>query len=129
MVATTDCRIPTELIPYSPDNGEMLVPNLRSNDLFVEDAHWHRQAERYQQFVERHRDGKLLLLELGVGLNTPAIIRFPFERMTAEFPHTALVRFNQQALAVVDGIKDFTALDSCEELMKLKHDKASAAKC
>ncbi len=129
MVATTNCRIPTELIPYSPDNGEMLVPNLRSDDLFVEDAHWHRQAKRYQQFVEKHRDGKLLLLELGVGFNTPTIIRFPFEHMAAEFPHTALVRFNQQALALVDGIKDFTVLDSCEELTKLKHYNVSATIC
>lgn len=93
--AIHDCRIPSNLVPHVPETGELMSPNLRCDDTFVEDEHWHRQAERYSEFVENARTGHLLLLELGVGFNTPAIIRFPFEQMVAQFPHTTLVRFNR----------------------------------
>ena len=89
-----DCRIPTELIPHTPD-GKPVSMNLRCDDTFVEDAHWHEQARRYQSFVEQASTKRLLLLELGVGFNTPVIIRFPFEQMAAQFQDTTLVRFNR----------------------------------
>lgn len=89
-----DCRIPTELIPHTPD-GKPVSMNLRCDDTFVEDEHWHQQAHRYQSFVEKASTKRLLLLEYGVGFNTPVIIRFPFERMAAGFPQTTLVRFNR----------------------------------
>ena len=89
-----DCRIPTALIPYTPE-GKPVSMNLRSDNTFVEDYHWHEQSSRYQAFVADAYDKRLLLLELGVGFNTPVIIRFPFERMAAEFPQTTLVRFNR----------------------------------
>ena len=89
-----DCRIPTELIPHTPD-GQTVAVNLRCDDTFVEDSHWHRQAQRYNDFVRSAADRKLLLLEFGVGFNTPTIIRIPFEQMSAHFPTTTLVRFNR----------------------------------
>ena len=89
-----DCRIPTELIPHTPD-GQSISMNLRCDDSFVEDAHWHQQARRYQEFVQQASTRRLLLLEFGVGFNTPVIIRFPFERMAAQFPQATLVRFNR----------------------------------
>ncbi len=92
--AIKDCRIPTELIPTTPD-GYPVAMNLRCDDTFVEDAHWHRQASRYSDFVHHAADKCLLLLEFGVGYNTPVIIRFPFERMVTQFPQTTLVRFNR----------------------------------
>ena len=92
--AIRDCRIPTELIPHTPD-GKPMSMNLRCDDTFVEDDHWHQQAARYQLFIEKACEKRLLLLEFGVGFNTPAIIRFPFERMAAQFPQTTLVRFNR----------------------------------
>ena len=92
-----NCRIPTELIPTMPD-GQPIVMNLRCDDTFVEDARWHCQASRYSQFIERATDRRLLLLEFGVGFNTPVIIRFPFERMAAQLPQTTLVRFNRDYL-------------------------------
>ena len=119
MAATVDCRIPTDLIPRDTETGERLVPNLRVDDHFVEDDHWYQQAERYRQFVEQHRDGRLVLLELGVGFNTPGIIRFPFEKMAATYPHTALVRFNQQAEPMVAGIKDLTVFNNCLDISRL----------
>ncbi|MBR3403280.1 MAG: Sir2 silent information regulator family NAD-dependent deacetylase [Parasporobacterium sp.] len=80
-----DMKIPSELIPKCPNCGKPLTMNLRSDDRFVEDEGWHRAAERYEQFL-RTREGKILFLELGVGYNTPVIIKYPFWRMTASNP-------------------------------------------
>ena len=92
--AIKDCRIPTELIPTTPD-GQPIAMNLRCDDTFVEDEDWHRQASRYSDFVRRAADKRLLLLEFGVGFNTPVIIRFPFEQMAAKLLNTTLIRFNR----------------------------------
>ena len=89
-----DCRIPTELIPHMPD-GSGVALNLRVDETFVEDYRWHRQAKRYTDFVKQASQGRLLLLEFGIGYNTPGIIRFPFEQMAQKYPHTTLVRFNR----------------------------------
>ena len=75
-------RIPADLIPICPDDGSSVTTNLRADDSFVEDAGWHAAAERYTRFVEAHEKGPILYLELGVGANTPVIIKFPFWRMT-----------------------------------------------
>lgn len=119
--AIKDCRIPTDLIPYTPE-GKPVAMNLRCDDTFVEDAHWHQQAERYQQFVEKAYEKRLLLLELGVGFNTPVIIRFPFERMAAQFPLTTLVRFNRDyPQLTTEGVSRFISFteDLPEVLTKL----------
>ena len=89
-----DCRIPTEMIPTMP-NGAETAMNLRVDDTFVEDFHWHEQARRYTAFVHQASQSNLLLLEFGIGFNTPGIIRLPFEQMAQRFPHTTLVRFNR----------------------------------
>jgi NAD-dependent SIR2 family protein deacetylase len=89
-----DCRIPTEMIPSMPD-GSPVSLNLRIDDTFVEDFHWHQQARRYTDLVQRASQDKLLLLEFCIGYNTPGIIRLPFEQMAQRFPHTTLVRFNR----------------------------------
>ena len=70
-------RIPTELIPYCPDDGEPMTTNLRSDDKFVEDEGWHQAAERYSVFLRRHENLKVLFLEAAVGMNTPGIIQVP----------------------------------------------------
>ncbi len=89
-----DCRIPTEMIPTMPD-GSPASLNLRIDDTFVEDFHWHQQARRYTDFVQQASQDNLLLLEFGIGYNTPGIIRLPFEQMAQRFPHTTLIRFNR----------------------------------
>ena len=89
-----DCRIPTEMIPSMPD-GSPASLNLRIDDTFVEDFHWHQQARRYTDFVQQASQDNLLLLEFGIGYNTPGIIRLPFEQMAQRFPHTTLIRFNR----------------------------------
>lgn len=79
-------RIPTELVPRCPRCGKPLTMNLRSDSRFVEDGGWHAAAGRYAEFLRRHDGAGVLFLELGVGWNTPSIIKYPFWRMTAENP-------------------------------------------
>lgn len=112
-----ECSIPAEMIPRVPGTGKPVAMNLRCDDTFVEDALWHRQCERYQRFVaEAHRQ-RLLLLEFGVGFNTPAIIRFPFEQMAAQFPQTTLVRFNRDYPQTMQTINRF--LPFTEEMIEV----------
>lgn len=75
-------RIPTELIPKCPDDGSDMTMNLRSDDTFVEDEGWHKAAAAYEAFLQKHQDQHVLFMELGVGANTPVIIKYPFWRMT-----------------------------------------------
>ena len=94
-----DMRVPTELIPVCPHCGKPLTMNLRSDDKFVEDEGWHAAAERYENFLRTRKGQKTLFLELGVGYNTPGIIKYPFWQMTYENPNALYVCINQgQAL-------------------------------
>lgn len=79
-----DMRIPSALIPRCPHCGAPLTVNLRSDDKFVEDEGWHKAAERYENFLRTRSGLKILFLELGVGFNTPVIIKYPFWQMTAK---------------------------------------------
>ena len=75
-------RIPTELIPKCPDDGSDVTMNLRADDSFVEDEGWHRASAAYSDFLRRHENLHVLYLELGVGANTPVIVKYPFWQMT-----------------------------------------------
>ena len=77
-------EIPTELVPYCPDCDEPLTMNLRADDSFVQDDGWYAANERYNEFMRRHENMHVLYLELGVGANTPVIIKYPFWQKTAE---------------------------------------------
>ena len=79
-----DIRIPSALIPHCPHCGAPLTVNLRSDDKFVEDEGWHKAAERYENFLRTRSGLRILFLELGVGFNTPVIIKYPFWQMTAK---------------------------------------------
>ncbi len=81
-----DMKIPSALIPRCPVCGRPMSPNLRSDDKFVEDEGWHSAAARYDKFLKEHARGRVLFLELGVGMNTPVIIKYPFWRMTYKNP-------------------------------------------
>ena len=80
-------RVPSGLIPVCPDNGGPVTMNLRVDDTFVEDAGWHVAADRYAAFLEANKGRHILFLELGVGSNTPMIVKYPFWAMTAENPN------------------------------------------
>ncbi len=75
-------QIPSELIPQCPDDGSDVVMNLRSDDSFVEDEGWHRVSAAYYDFLKKYENDRVLYLELGVGSNTPVIIKYPFWQMT-----------------------------------------------
>ena len=75
-------EIPSEMIPKCPDDGSDMTMNLRADDSFVEDGGWHRASAAYSDFIRRHENLHVLYLELGVGANTPVIIKYPFWQMT-----------------------------------------------
>lgn len=90
-----DMRIPGGLVPRCPVCGEPMSMNLRADDTFVEDEGWHKAAERYADFIRRHERARVLYLELGVGANTPGIIKYPFRKLTAQNPHAVYVCINR----------------------------------
>ena len=77
-----DRKIPRELVPRCPVCGAPMSMNLRADDTFVEDEGWHTAAQRYKDFLRSHQEKPVLFLELGVGSNTPVIIKYPFWKMT-----------------------------------------------
>lgn len=92
----SDMKIPTDLIPVCPVCGAPMTTNLRCDDTFVEDEGWHQAAERYSRFLETRKNCRTLFLELGVGYNTPVIIKYPFYQMVAHNPHTLYVCVNHE---------------------------------
>lgn len=89
-----DMRIPTELLPRCPKCGKPLTMNLRSDDKFVQDKGWYAAAQRYEDFLRRHKGNSMLFLELGVGYNTPGIIKYSFWNMTAQNPKAVYACLN-----------------------------------
>lgn len=89
-----DMRIPSELLPVCPHCGKPLTMNLRSDNRFVEDEGWHRAAERYNNFLRTRKNQRILFLELGVGYNTPVIIKYPFWQITAKNRNATYVCIN-----------------------------------
>ena len=90
----SDLRIPSELVPHCPHCGAPATMNLRGDGTFVEDEGWHKAAARYSEFLRRHEGMRTLYLEIGVGGNTPGIIKYPFWQMTAANPHATYACVN-----------------------------------
>ena len=107
---TKDCKIPTELVPVCPVCGEKMEVNVRIDANFVQDENWYKQDKRYGEFLDKSQDKNLLLLEIGVGFNTPGIIRFPFEQMVYNNVNTHLVRINKDYAFASKEIEDKTIL-------------------
>ncbi|RTR40564.1 Sir2 silent information regulator family NAD-dependent deacetylase [Shewanella canadensis] len=117
-----DCQIPSELVPYCPNCGEPMMLHVRIDNTFVENSNWHAAKQGYSEFLGQFHNQKLLLLELGVGFNTPTIIRFPFEQFSRQFPHTHLIRLNKDDARSQDKLKAHNLLvedDICQWLNKL----------
>ena len=92
----TKMTVPSDLIPHCPVCGKPMSMNLRADDTFVQDDGWYEAAERYENFLRTRKaaDGKVLFLELGVGGNTPGIIKYPFWQMTAQNPNATYACLN-----------------------------------
>ena len=117
-------KVSTELLPVCPHCGKPMTMNLRCDDTFVEDEGWHKAAERYENFIRTREGQKILFLELGVGYNTPVIIKYPFWQMTAKNPNAAYIRINRgqaacpqeigrQAICIDGDIGDL--LEKCKQ--------------
>ena len=108
-----DLRIPSELVPHCPNCGAPMTMNLRCDDTFVEDEGWHRAASRYNDFLRRHEGMRTLLLELGVGGNTPGIIKYPFWQMCAGNPQATYACVNLgEAVAPVEIDRQAILIDA-----------------
>ena len=120
VAAQKNMRVPAELFPRCPKCGEMMTTNLRVDDTFVEDDGWRAAAKRYENFLRKNLLGGIVYLELGVGGNTPGIIKYPFWDFTAENPRAKYIcvnfgeafvpdRIASQSIAINADIKDFLA--------------------
>lgn len=105
-----DMRVPSELLPSCPHCGRPMTMNLRCDDRFAEDEGWHAAAERYETFLRTRAGQKILFWELGVGYNTPAIIKYPFWRMTAKNPNAIYACVN---LGEADAPSEIAARSLC----------------
>ena len=92
---TVDCKIPSNLVMKCPVCGGNMDMNLRKDANFVQDSNWYDMSRKYDEFLGRTKDKNVVLLEIGVGFNTPGIIRFPFEQMTNNSKKTTLIRINK----------------------------------
>lgn len=98
-----DCLIPSEFVPKCPVCGGKMAMHLRCDNYFVEDEQWHEAADRYADFLEQNKGKKVVLIELGVGFNTPIIIRFPFEKLIRENASYSLIRLNMDEAVVPES--------------------------
>lgn len=99
-----DMKVPSDLIPRCPKCGRPMTVNLRCDDTFVQDEGWYAAQGRYQDFLRRHQTGKIVYLELGVGMNTPGIIKYPFWQLTAANPQATYVCANLTQAGCPDQI-------------------------
>lgn len=104
---TENFKIPTDLVPKCPVCGEEMDLNLRKDNYFVEDEKWHQMSVNYSNFLKK-ADGNIVFLEIGVGYNTPGIIRYPFEQMTYNTPDSTLIRLNLDYPQAIPENKDRT---------------------
>ena len=115
-------RIPSELVPKCPVCGRPMSMNLRADSTFVQDLGWYQAAERYDRFLNDHKQEQVLFLELGVGYNTPEIIKYPFWQYTKSFPNARYICINQGEASVPSEIKDKSLCfngDIEKELLKI----------
>ncbi len=99
-------ELPTDLIPKCPDDGAVMTVNLRSDDFFVEDEGWHKASAAYLNFLRKHEGQHMLFLEIGVGSNTPAIIKYPFWQMTNDNRNAVYACLNRSEARCPRQIED-----------------------
>lgn len=116
-----DLKIPSKLVPKCPVCGLSMNVNLRCDDTFVEDDNWFILQNKYDDFIKNNSDKSVLLLEFGVGFNTPGIIRFPFEQMTFIHDNFKLIRFNDKYSMIPNEIKNraISVKDNISEIIEL----------
>lgn len=118
--------IPTELIPTCPDDGSAMTTNLRADYSFVEDDGWHKANEAYNGFIRSHKDARTLYLELGVGANTPVIIKYPFWQFVKNNKNATYACINYGEAFCPEVIEDRSIcidgdIGNVVELLKSRH--------
>ena len=113
-----DLKIPTELIPKCPKCGANMTMHLRIDNTFVETEQWEIQKDRYYEFLNENKDKNIVFLELGVGFNTPTIIRFPFERFNNMLSKSNLIRVNKEKSSSIDIISITTEMEEVFRIWK-----------
>lgn len=103
---TKDCKIPKALVPKCPVCGKNMEMNLRKDNNFVQDENWYKQSKEYKNFLDITKNKNIVLLEIGVGFNTPGIIRFPFEQMVYNNKNATLIRINKDSPLSILEIKN-----------------------
>lgn len=105
--ARKNCQIPTYMVPKCPICGGPMTMNLRCDQYFVQDEAWYQAEKRFGDFLNEALKSQknLLLLELGVGFNTPTIIRFPFEKLVKENKQVNLIRLNLNEAVIPESIE------------------------
>ena len=119
---TAATRVPSELLPKCPNCGRPLTTNLRSDDRFVEDEGWHRAAVEYEVWLTTHRDSRVLFLEIGVGYNTPGIIKYSFWQQVYQNPNATYACLNPAEDPVPPEIEKQSVIiggDSARVLLEL----------
>lgn len=99
-------RIPTNLIPKCPVCGKPMSMNLRSDETFVQDEGWYEASRRYQDFLNQYKNKKIVFIELGVGFNTPIIIKYPFWKYTLDNPKATYMCINYEEINVPKEIEN-----------------------
>jgi len=118
---TSDCRIPSSLVPKCPVCGGNMEVNLRKDNYFVQDSNWYTLESNYRKFISGTEGKSTVFLELGVGYNTPGIIRFPFEAMVSNNPNALLIRLNRYHPGSMPEILGF-AISFDEEMTTVIND-------
>lgn len=110
VIGQKDMRVPSGLVPRCPVCGGRMVPNLRCDDKFVQDARWHASKERYESFLREHGGSKVLFLEMGVGPSTPGWIKYPFWNMTYSNPDSTYACIGYEHSVCPKEIRDRSIL-------------------
>lgn len=119
--ARKDCLVPSYMVPKCPVCGGPMEMNLRCDQYFVEDEAWHEAEQRFGEFISECNDKRTVLLELGVGFNTPTIIRFPFEKLVRENEKMSLIRLNLDEAVVPESFGE-RAVGINEDMVKSIND-------
>ena len=121
-LSTAAMRIPTELLPTCPNCGRPLTMNLRSDDKFVEDKGWQEAAVEYEAWLTAHQHQKVVYLEIGVGYNTPVIIKYPFWQQVYQNKNVTYACLNMEEAPVPEEIRDRSIVisgDSAQVIQEL----------
>ncbi|MDO5556937.1 MAG: Sir2 family NAD-dependent protein deacetylase [Clostridia bacterium] len=106
LMSKDNLKVDSNLVPFCPVCGKSMEINIRKDAFFVEDENWNNLNDLYEKFINNNINKKLVLIELGVGYNTPSIIRFPFEQLAYKYDNITLIRVNDKYTDIAFELKN-----------------------